>query len=60
VTTRAQAIATIGSNNGEKAEAQVGAVYALRLSNEAYASITITGINGSGNAASATLSILSE
>lgn len=60
ITTREAAITAIGVNTSEKAEAQLGATYALKLSNDIYASLTIQGISGPGNTASATLTILSD
>jgi hypothetical protein len=60
ILTRDAAIAAIGANTSEKAEVQVGATYALKLSNDAYASITIQSVNGVGNAAAVTLQILSD
>ncbi|HOX52261.1 MAG TPA: hypothetical protein PKY05_12290 [Fibrobacteria bacterium] len=60
VNTLEQAMAVIGGSTGEKAEAEVGEVYALKLSNGIYASITFIAIVGNGNAAAATVTILSE
>ncbi|QQS07171.1 MAG: hypothetical protein IPK50_09795 [Fibrobacterota bacterium] len=60
VLTRDAAIRAIGASTSEKAEVQSGATYALKLSNDAYASITIQSINGVGNAAAVTLQILAD
>lgn len=61
ITTREQAIAAIGANTSQKAEAQEGATYALFLVDaNIYASITLTSLGGAGKSSTATVSVLSE
>lgn len=60
ITTEEQAAAALAGVTTQRAVAASGATYALKLENGTYASLTITSISGTGNAASVTVTILAQ